>query len=73
MESIGSASGYTSIIEDLLLDDVNMIRKNAILQHQGQKLGIATSVANELTQSMTSDGYQFDAEIPEGSTFSIHI
>ncbi len=73
MEGISSTSGYSSILEDLLLDDVKMIRKSAILQHQGEKLGIATSVASELSKSMTADGYEFDAEVPEGSTFSLHV
>ncbi len=73
MESISSSTDYSAILENMLLTDVNQIRKSAILQHLGNKMAISTSIANDIASSLTSEGYQIDSEIPEGSTFSIHV
>lgn len=71
MESI--SSNYSDILEGLLLDNVRQIRKSAIIQHMTDKLDTAVSVASDISRSMSSGGYEFDSNIPEGSTFSIHV
>lgn len=73
MESISSTGDYASILENMILDDVNLIRKSAIIDHLGQKIDIAQNVANEITDSMNNGSHYIDNTIPENSTFSIHI
>ena len=73
MQGISSSTDYSYLLEDMILTDVNEIRKSAVLQHLGGKMDRAMSVANEITSSMGPGGYQMDNVIPEDSTFSIHV
>ena len=73
MESISSTSDYSSILENLLLSDVSQIRKSAMIQHATDKLDRASEIAYEISHPQFGEGYQLDSNIPEGSTFSLHV
>ena len=67
------ASSVSDILTDLLTDSVRDIRKNAILNQQGNELSISASVADDIASALKYGGYQPDNNIPEGSTLSFHV
>jgi len=71
---IGSVSNnYADILQELVADEVNQIKKATILEGLNMKVATASMVADDIATSLINGGYQMDSSIPEDSTLSYHV
>ena len=66
MESISSLSSYT--------DDLSAYIQDGIKANAQASVAMATiSATQDILDTLTDGAFQMDSEVPEGSTFSLHV
>ncbi len=66
MENISSLSGYT--------DDIASYIQDAVKANAQAGVAMATiSATQDILDTIIEGTFQMDSEVPEGSTFSLHV